>query len=63
MAEAWGIRRSDGEWYAGTADHAPIYGPKNGAARFSTVAAAELRCNGLRGRETDGRTLLVERLR
>lgn len=53
------IRRSDGFYYAGTADHIPRWGSEKAAVTFRERDDAFARVDALTANETDGRTFLV----
>lgn len=59
---SYGIRRSDGQWYAGTADKKAVFvGATYDGANVATFseAHAKRRVRGLRGAEKHGRTFEV----
>lgn len=55
------IKRSDGKFYAATADHNPVWtDARENAASFRDKAAADVRKDGLEKSETEGRTFAIE---
>lgn len=55
------IKRSDGKFYAGTAQREPIWiDDREHAAAFRDKAAADVRKGGLEKAETQGRTFEIE---
>lgn len=55
------IKRSDGKFYAATADFKPVWADdRENAAHFRDKAAADVRVAGLEKLETEGRTFEIE---
>lgn len=59
QAKSYGIRRSDAQWYAGTAGHNPVFTLTPPVASFDNEVAAARRVKGLAEKEQHGRTFAV----